>query len=151
MSQDERKLTVAKRPCSACPYRRDVPSGIWAAEEYAKLPAYDRETGEQPPGVFLCHDGDRRSQVCLGWAQCHPVDHLLSLRIMAMVGCDVSAVVEAGRATPPVPLFGSGAEAAAHGLAELISPGAAAQAAIGRLRRRLSRADRRRVNARRRR
>jgi hypothetical protein len=26
-----------RRPCSSCPYRRDVPSGLWSAEEYDKL------------------------------------------------------------------------------------------------------------------
>lgn len=45
----------APQPCASCPYRRDVPSGIWAAEEYAKLPAYDADTPFQPPHLFLCH------------------------------------------------------------------------------------------------
>jgi hypothetical protein len=42
-----------------------VPSGAWVAEEYAKLPAYDRPTGEQPAGLFLCHQQDGRA--CAGW------------------------------------------------------------------------------------
>lgn len=24
-------------PCETCPYRRDVPSGVWSADEYRKL------------------------------------------------------------------------------------------------------------------
>jgi hypothetical protein len=33
-----------KYPCPSCPYRKDVPSGVWAPEEYDKLPAYDNDT-----------------------------------------------------------------------------------------------------------
>ena len=44
----------AKSPCGSCPYRQDVPSGVWAASEYEKLPAYDApETFMQPPGLFI--------------------------------------------------------------------------------------------------
>lgn len=32
-------LKPPKVPCGTCPYRRDVPAGIWHGEEYAKLPA----------------------------------------------------------------------------------------------------------------
>ena len=72
-------LEPPKRPCGSCPYRRDVPSGIWSAEEYDKLPEYDGETWEQPPGVFMCHQRDGR--LCGGWLQTHDADHLLALRI----------------------------------------------------------------------
>lgn len=27
--------TIRSMPCVACPYRQDVPSGIWSADEYA--------------------------------------------------------------------------------------------------------------------
>ena len=49
----------APRPCDSCPYRQDVPSGIWAASEYAKLPAYDAPTCAQSARLFLCHQHDR--------------------------------------------------------------------------------------------
>ena len=49
------KLSVAKVPCGSCPYRRDVPSGIWEQHEYDKLPEYDGQTWEQNPALFLCH------------------------------------------------------------------------------------------------
>jgi hypothetical protein len=40
-------LTCAARPCASCPYRKDVPSGIWAAHEYTKLLAYDGDILDQ--------------------------------------------------------------------------------------------------------
>jgi hypothetical protein len=33
-----------KTPCSTCPYRRDAPSGLWAASEYDLLPGLDGTT-----------------------------------------------------------------------------------------------------------
>lgn len=124
----------APRPCASCPYRTDVPSGIWDASEYAKLPAYDRPTMEQPPQLFLCHQHDRgseHSRVCGGWAGCHDGDELLALRFALIDG---RMAVEAAKATinyrSPVPLFPSGAAAAEHGLAEITRPGSAAAAAM---------------------
>lgn len=78
----------APQPCASCPYRRDVASGIWAAEEYAKLPAYDTDTPFQPANLFLCHQtsaGDPRARVCAGWVGCHGSD-LLALRLAASRG-----------------------------------------------------------------
>lgn len=38
-------MSAARRePCSACPYRVDVPAGVWAREEYDKLDPYDLPT-----------------------------------------------------------------------------------------------------------
>ena len=31
------KQEVRSQPCSSCPYRKDVPSGVWAHHEYEKL------------------------------------------------------------------------------------------------------------------
>lgn len=122
----------APRPCSSCPYRRDVPSGIWGREEYEKLPRYDAATGEQPLGVFLCHTAPGR--VCAGWAGCHDGEHLLALRLAAFAGVmsidDVGATVEY---VSPVPLFVSGAAAAEHGLAEIANPGDRAAVAIAKI------------------
>ncbi|MFD7961193.1 DUF6283 family protein [Streptomyces zaomyceticus] len=38
----------APRPCASCPYRRDVPSGVWSRGDYVKLPLYDGPTWTQP-------------------------------------------------------------------------------------------------------
>lgn len=77
----------APRPCESCPYRKDVPSGVWAEEEYRKLPDYDQETMKQPMGVFLCHQQNQR--VCGGWAGVHGRQSgsrvLLSVRMMASI------------------------------------------------------------------
>lgn len=115
-------------PCGSCPYRRDVPSGIWEASEYAKLPAYDGGTGDQlvqgGTALFYCHQND--GPLCAGWAGCHDTDHLLALRLNP-VHPDTFGYVS------PVPLFASGAEAAAHGMADIDAPGPAARAAIAKL------------------
>lgn len=127
----------APRPCASCPYRQDAPSGVWAASEYAKLPAYDEPTYAQPARLFLCHQhdrGDDRARVCAGWAGCHDGDHLLALRVAVASG---EITVEAADAirdyVSPVPLFASGAEAAAHGVREIRSPGPDACTTIGKI------------------
>lgn len=104
-------------PCGSCPYRCDVPSGIWDRSEYDKLPGYDGKTWEQSPALFMCHQRDGR--LCAGWLACHDTDHLLALRINS-----VDPGVFGYRS--PVPVFGSGAEARDHGLAEIETPSAKA-------------------------
>jgi len=127
-------LTVRKRPCPTCPYRRDVPSGVWAAEEYAKLPGFDGETWEQAAAgafaSFCCHSSPDR--LCAGWAGCHDMGESLALRL-ARRQVEVDPAVYGY--VSPVPLFASGAEAAAHGMRDLHEPGPAAVRAAGKLRR----------------
>ncbi|WP_245558286.1 DUF6283 family protein [Nocardia thailandica] len=105
----------AVQPCGGCPYRRDVPSGVWAAEEYAKLRAYDNDTAEQPGKLFQCHlhDSDAATaRLCGGWVGCHQ-PHLLALRVAVFDGrisAETAQACETYRSR--VPLFASGAEAA---------------------------------------
>lgn len=117
-----------KRPCGSCPYRRDVPSGLWAAEEYAKLPGYDGEIIDQlhsgATGLFLCHQRD--GCLCGGWLQAHGAENLLATRLNRV---DPSAYGYQS----DVPCFGSGAEAAAHGVREIEAPGPEARALIEKL------------------
>lgn len=121
----------APRPCQSCPYRRDVPSGIWAREEYEKLRAYDRETGHQPLALFQCHQHDADSptrRMCAGWVGCHG-DDLLALRLACATGDISPETFEAAvNYDPHVPLFASGSEAADHGQAEILHPSRAARA-----------------------
>ena len=124
-------LTVAARPCGSCPYRRDVPSGVWAASEYDKLPDYDKPTPEQPFAVFLCHQRD--GCMCAGWLACHGHERgheLLALRLSFSTG-------EADRAvlgyTTDVPVFASGAEAAAHGKRGIEQPDPKAKKLVAKL------------------
>ena len=127
----------APRPCNSCPYRVDVPSGIWHPEEYVRLTAYDAPTGEQPAAVFLCHQtnaGDPSARVCAGWAGCHGSE-LLALRLAASSGAmDAAEVAAAMDYTSPVELWPTGADAAAHGLRDITDPGPAAQALIEKIR-----------------
>jgi hypothetical protein len=133
----------APRPCASCPYRQDVPSGIWSADEYAKLAAYDEPTYAQPARLFLCHQhdhDDQQARICGGWAGCHDGDHLLALRVAVSSGEITAATADEIRHyVSPVPLFASGAEAAAHGMREIHRPGPGACAAINKISR--NRAD----------
>lgn len=122
----------APRPCESCPYRQDVPSGVWHSDEYLKLSAYDRPTAEQPTAVFLCHQQNGR--VCGGWAGCHDGDQLLALRFAGMFDSLPVETAEAIRGyESPVALWPSGASAAEHGLVGVESPGADAQHLMGKL------------------
>lgn len=139
MANDEtaRNATApSRRPCASCPYRRQVPSGVWAAEEYDKLPAYDRPTQMQPAAVFLCHQGDGR--ICAGWAGTHDMAQSLAIRVAIVTGDLTPETAEAVLAYAEtrdraVELFGTGQEAADHGKAEMIHPSARASRIIDRL------------------
>lgn len=114
-------LPPAASPCGSCPYRRDVPSGVWAREEYLKLPDYDLPTGEQPPGIFLCHQ--KTGSVCAGWCGAHDMIQNLGLRFEALTGRASTATIEAILDyKTDTPLFSSGAEACEHGLKEIAKP-----------------------------
>jgi len=130
----------AKNPCGTCPYRRDVPSGVWAEEEYAKLPEYDKPTGEQPLGLFHCHQQDGR--LCAGWVGCHDMDNALSIRMAQSLGWIepdvIETVLDYGT---DVPLWASGAEAAEHGLREVDEPSWEARRKIDVLIRKAARRD----------
>lgn len=123
--------TVRSQPCSACPYRQDVPSGVWSAHEYDKLRDYDKPTGEQPFEAFACHATPEH--LCHGWAVVHTTRgneyDLLALRIHGYPD-----IPDAG-----VPLFASGNEAADHGQADIEQPSEEAIAAVEKLSRKYDR------------
>lgn len=100
---------IRKTPCEACPYRKDVPSGVWAPEEYAKLRRYEGETFEQPPAGFACHATPGR--FCHGWAVVSG-EESLALRLAG------APEIPAAK----VPLFASHTEAADHGLRDVADP-----------------------------
>ena len=112
--------TARQRPCPSCPYRRDVPSGIWAAEEYDKLPGYDGDVPDQmmarATGLFLCHS--QPANLCAGWVGCHDMQNNLAIRLNTR---DIDPAVY--EYVSPIPLFASGAEAAEHGKRDLPAPG----------------------------
>lgn len=128
----------APRPCGSCPYRRDVPAGVWAPEEYEKLPPYDGETWEQPMAAFFCHQQDGR--LCAGWVAVHDMQESMGLRMAAATGAIAPEDVEAALDyETDAPLFASGTEAALHGLAGVEHPTATAIRLIARLERKLKR------------
>lgn len=129
----ERELREpASTPCGSCPYRVDVPSGIWAPEEYEKLPAYDQPTALQPVGVFMCHQVDGR--ICAGWAGCHDMGESLGVRLARAQDDLTPQVAEALYAyTTTTPLFPSGTAAAEHGLADAQNPSPAARRAAAKI------------------
>lgn len=122
----------SKAPCGTCPYRRDVPAGIWEASEYLKLPRYDGETIEQvikgAGGLFFCHQND--GHLCAGWVGCHDMAEAFAVRLNPVHPETFDYV-------SPIPLFGSGTEAAIHGLSGVENPGPDARAAIAKLERKL--------------
>jgi len=108
------------RPCASCPYRCDVPSGVWAADEYDKLARYDGETFDQSPQPFACHQGSNTVELCSGWvAHSGEPGELLAIRIGILNGSIDPATADY---TTDVPLFTSGAEAAAHGKRDILNP-----------------------------
>jgi hypothetical protein len=133
------RLTCAKTPCKSCPYRKDVPSGIWHIGEYQKLPVYDGETFEQvlkgATGIFMCHS--EPGKICAGWLGCHDKRHLLALRFKAD-----SLAEEVWTYVSPVPLFASGAEAAEHGMKDFVKPKLKARRMVDRLREKFRREGR---------
>ena len=68
------------------------------------------------------------------WAGCHDGAHLLALRMAAVTGAlsdaDLNATIDY---TTPVPLFESGAEAAEHGMRDVLDPGSKARRTINNL------------------
>ena len=118
----------AKSPCKSCPYRKDVPSGVWAPEEYVKLLSYDGEIMDQMMqgghALFMCHQKD--GCLCAGWVGTHGAEELVALRLHPVAPETFDFV-------SPVPLFASGAEAAAHGMRDIENPGTKAQKVMDRL------------------
>lgn len=105
---------LATGPCLACPYRRDVASGVWHSDEYEKLPLYDGPTASQPIAAFMCHA--ELNNYCFGWVVCHSNrghDHeLLALRLRGF-----------GDLPGPQPgFFKSGRQACRHGKNNIEQP-----------------------------
>lgn len=127
-------MEIRNQPCSACPYRQDVPSGVWAYAEYEKLRLYDEPTGAQPFAFFACHATPEHG--CHGWAVVHTSrGHAYDLLALRLHGSPT--VPE-----PGVLLFASGNEAADHGQADMENPSPAATETADRLLRKYRRLQR---------
>lgn len=118
-----------KSPCASCPYRTNVPSGIWDESEYAKLARYDGEIFEQSAdAVFMCHQGC--GSVCSGWLGHRPPEDLLAVRLGLMREELDPACLDY---STEVPLFPSGAEAARHGMKDIQAPRPDAVKVVGKI------------------
>jgi hypothetical protein len=124
-------LIPRPRPCASCPYRKDVPSGVWSASEYGMLPDFDGTPAEQAVSergthLFCCHQAD--GHLCSGWVghREHPAE-LLALRIGVANG---QVAPETMDYHTEVPLFASGAEAAEHGKRDILDPSPEAVAVV---------------------
>jgi hypothetical protein len=116
------------RPCASCPYRRDVPSGVWDSEEYDKLPRYDGDTAYQSPNAFMCHQQD--GHVCSGWLGHREAYDLLAVRIGVSTGTlDPSCLDYA----TDVPLWSSGEEAQQAGCRDIAEPSPEAVRVMGKV------------------
>lgn len=127
------KLHVAPSPCLSCPYRRDVPPGVWSEDEYAKLPAYDEEhrDGQLPMlAVFHCHQENATGvdTVCRGWLSVHRESPAARLAVLAG-----AVSVDELCAPTDVALWPSGAAAAEHGLSGVDDPPPEARALVEKL------------------
>lgn len=123
----------ANGPCRTFPYRLDVPSGVWAAEEYDKLARYDGDilsqaTSDGATRPFHCHSTP--DDLCAGWAGHRDPTDLLAVRVGISRGVLAPEVADY---RTDVPLHPSGAAAAAHGERDIEQPGPAAVAAIGKV------------------
>jgi hypothetical protein len=122
----------AAAPCGSCPYRVDVPSGVWHPSEYVKLPQFDQPTALQPIGLFLCHQVDGR--ICAGWAGCHDMAESLGVRIALLDGRLTPDQADALYTyTTTTELHPSGRAAADHGMAETGNPSPAARRAASKI------------------
>lgn len=125
------ELTVAKNPCATCPYRKDVPSGVWSHEDYEKLRKYDdapMPTGENL-GVFLCHNTSVAgcNIACKGWLIVH--DDSIAVRLAFVRG-----QICIGDLKPPgMPLHESGAAAADFGQKQISRPNRKARSLVAKL------------------
>jgi len=76
-------LEAPKKPCAECPWRCDVPIGIWPVERFISLAntAYDMNIG-----IFACHkSAEDHPTVCAGFLA-RGADHNLTIRRAYMTG-----------------------------------------------------------------
>lgn len=127
-------MHVANSPCTSCPYRKDVPSGVWHKSEYEKLREYDeppRGSSEIPAtALFLCHQTPEIGQqtACRGWLTVHCES--VAVRLAVLKG-DVTP--EQVYAEVKEPLYKSGNEAADAGIKQIKRPGKKARKIVARL------------------
>ena len=120
---NNKPLNCAPNPCNSCPYRKDTPPGIWAREEYDKLPAWDDKMSFA--GVFHCHNAP--DAVCRGWLEVHQDN--LSVRLTTFrINWD-----DSNSQPTKVALYASGEEARRAGIKGIKRPSLRARLKIGQI------------------
>lgn len=121
------KLKLNPNPCDTCPYRKDTPSGIWAREEYEKLPKWDNP--HNFAGIFHCHNQTAdRPTVCRGWLEVHEANLQVRLTVAMHIEFD-----EHNIKPTPVPLHESGAAAMEAGMRRIENPSIQARQKVTKL------------------
>ena len=131
-----KKLNVERSPCTSCPYRKDVPSGVWHFDEYEKLREYDNVEIHADGSVqgalmpFLCHHtfDMPMETVCRGWLTVH--QESVAVRLAVLKG---AVTVEEVYAEVPEKLYATGNEAADFGQKKIEQPSRKARTVISRL------------------
>lgn len=123
-------LNVLNSPCSSCPYRKDIPTGVWHASEYEKLRLYDDTAQNQAFIPFHCHQEPEigKPTLCRGWLSVHCES--AAVRILGMQG---NVTEEQVYAEVKEPLYKSGNEAADAGLKGIKRPSKKARKIVERL------------------
>jgi hypothetical protein len=132
-------LGCAAEPCNSCPYRKDVPSGVWSPEEYQKLPTYDENVPEPAFAAFLCHQTNLagKQTACRGWLSVHK--NSIAVRLAVLTGqVTVKQVLAKVRAK----LYRTGAAACRAGMKHVKHPTIQARLLIMKLRKKIRAGDR---------
>lgn len=123
-----KQFILCPNPCPTCPYRRDVPSGVWAEQEYVRLKEFD---DQRKISAFLCHNGgsDPKTNrtLCRGWVEVHNQNWGVRLALCQVEWNDANSK------PTKVPLYKSGAQAMKAGLRKLNQPSREARAICDKL------------------
>lgn len=83
------KINHPNRPCSECPWRRDVPVGQFDPERYIALESTSRGPDGHPmlgDPLFACHKTKEGAELaCAGWLAVEGLDHL-NIRLALATG-----------------------------------------------------------------
>lgn len=147
MSED--KINVPRVACGSCPYRRDTPSGVWAAEHYELLREMDSRrvidlpypdgkggtvtlpTNNPNLATFHCHQENATGcpTICRGWLSVER--HSIGARLLVATGAidpeDVPTEDESDI------YYSTGTEASEAGLVDIEEPGPEAERLMQRL------------------
>src|SRR3546814_20433876 len=98
-------LDPPKKPCSECPWRLDIETGIWPVEKFIDLTRTAYDMSDQ---IFTCHKSAETHPIaCAGFLE-RGADHNKTVRLAYMLDKlkDRKSVVEGKRVSVSVALVG---------------------------------------------